>query len=170
MRRRLYFMLPDVDVACQVEDELLLARIPESKMHFLSRGGLDMRTLHTASFMQKTDFIHSLAVGATAGAATGVVMGVILYMYPEFSESLGTPLIAIMAIVGTMFGMWASSMIGISIPNTQLRRYQKEMEEGHVLLMVDVPKSRVDDISALVSKHHPNAVYHGVDTRIPAFP
>jgi len=163
-------MLPDVDVACQVEDEMLLARIPESNMYFLSRRGMDMRTLPTASFLQKTDFIHSLVVGAAAGAATGLVMGGILYMYPEFYESLGSPLIAIIAIVGTMFGMWASSMIGISTPNTQLRRYQKEMEEGHVLLMVDVPNLRVDEISAMVSKHHPDAVYHGIDARIPAFP
>jgi uncharacterized membrane protein len=170
MRRRLYFMLPDIDVACQVEDELLLARIPESRMHFLSRRGMDMRTLHTASFLQKTDFIHSIAVGAGAGAATGLVMGGILYINPEFAEALGTSLIAVMAVVGTLFGMWAASMIGISTPNIKLRKYQKAMEDGQVLLMVDIPKHRVDEISTMLSKHHPDAVYHGIDARIPAFP
>jgi hypothetical protein len=36
--------------------------------------------------------------------------------------------------------------------------------------MVDVPKERVDEITALIKSHHPEAEIRGVDTRIPAFP
>jgi len=34
MNRRLYFILPDVEISRKVEDDLLLARISEHEMHF----------------------------------------------------------------------------------------------------------------------------------------
>ena len=45
MNRRLYFILPDVKTALKVEQDLLLARIEESRMHFLAKRGTDLQTL-----------------------------------------------------------------------------------------------------------------------------
>lgn len=170
MRRRLYILLPDVDTACKVEDELLLARIPERDMHFLSKRGTNMRNLHQASVLQKTDLLHSMAIGLGAGAGAGLVMGLFAYMFPELSSRFGAGLVAIVTLVGAGFGIWASGLIGASTPNYKLKEYQKSMDEGHVLLMVDVPKHRVDEIARLVRQHHPDADYQGVDPAIPAFP
>jgi hypothetical protein len=36
--------------------------------------------------------------------------------------------------------------------------------------MVDVPKSRVDEIAELVKSHHPEAHIQGTEPVIPAFP
>jgi len=44
MERRLYFILPDVDISRQIEDDLLLARIHEEKMHFLGKRVLTTKT------------------------------------------------------------------------------------------------------------------------------
>ena len=55
MNRRLYFVLPDVATSEKVERELLLARIEEDRMHFLSRRGLDLHKLPEADTSQKTD-------------------------------------------------------------------------------------------------------------------
>jgi hypothetical protein len=37
-------------------------------------------------------------------------------------------------------------------------------------MMVDVPRDRVEEIEALVKKHHPDAECGGVEPAIPAFP
>ncbi len=58
MNRRLYFILPDVEISRKVEDDLLLARITEHQMHFLGKRGTDMQDLPEASQIQKTDIIH----------------------------------------------------------------------------------------------------------------
>jgi len=39
MRRRLYFLLPDLGSAIQTANDLLLARIEDSHMHFLAKRG-----------------------------------------------------------------------------------------------------------------------------------
>ena len=44
------------------------------------------------------------------------------------------------------------------------------MEEGHILLMVDVAKDRVDEIRRIVRQHFPEAEDYGEDHTIPAFP
>jgi hypothetical protein len=59
MRRRLYWVLPDVESAKRAADDLLLARVEDRHMHFLARPGMDLGRLHEASVLQKTDVRHA---------------------------------------------------------------------------------------------------------------
>ena len=81
---------------------------------------------------------------------------------------LGTILFT--ALFGAVFGAWASSLVGASVPNSQLRRFQPEIERGRVLMMVDVPMRRVEEITDLVARRHPEAQSGGFEPTIPAFP
>jgi hypothetical protein len=171
MNRRLYFVLPDVDTAQQVERDLLLAKIEDRHMHFLGKRGTDLKDLPEASLGQKTDLFHGMRVGLVAGGATGTCVGFILYQFPSLiGVSLDVGIVAILALVGAIFGAWVSSMIGSSTPNVRLREYEKTMEEGHILLMVDVPKERVDEVREIMRSHHPEVEDHGIDPTIPSFP
>jgi hypothetical protein len=171
VNRRLYFVLPDVDTAQQVERDLLLARIEDRHMHFLGKRGTDLKDLPEASLGQKTDLFHGMRVGLVAGGATGTCVGFILYQFPSLiGVSLDVGIAAILALVGAIFGAWVSSMIGSSTPNVRLREYEKTMEEGHILLMLDVPKERVDEVREIIRSHHPEVEDHGLDPDIPRFP
>jgi hypothetical protein len=171
VNRRLYFVLPDVDTAQQVERDLLLAKIEDRHMHFLGKRGTDLKDLPEASLGQKTDLFHGMRVGLVAGGATGTCVGFILYQFPSLiGVSLDVGIVAILALVGAIFGAWVSSMIGSSTPNVRLREYEKTMEEGHILLMLDVPKERVDEVREIIRSHHPEVEDHGLDPDIPRFP
>jgi hypothetical protein len=171
VNRRLYFVLPDVDTAQQVERDLLLAKIEDRHMHFLGKRGTDLKDLPEASLGQKTDLFHGMRVGLVAGGATGTCVGFILYQFPSLiGVSLDVGIAAILALVGAIFGAWVSSMIGSSTPNVRLREYEKTMEEGHILLMLDVPKERVDEVQGIMRSHHPEVEDHGIDPDIPRFP
>jgi len=76
----------------------------------------------------------------------------------------------VLAVLGALFGAWASSMIGISTPSSRLKRFEPAIEQGQILLMVDVPRSRVDEIEARLQGLHPEAHLEGVEPNIPAFP
>jgi hypothetical protein len=75
-----------------------------------------------------------------------------------------------MALASAGFGAWTATMIGVDVPNTRLRRFEKAIENGELLMMVDVPKDRVEEIGTLVKSHHPEADVEGTDPTIPAFP
>ena len=75
-----------------------------------------------------------------------------------------------MTLASAGFGAWTATMIGVGIPNTRLRRFEKAIEDGELLMMVDVPKGRVEEIEELIKSHHPEADIEGTDPTIPAFP
>ncbi len=170
MRRRLYFVLPDLGSAIRTANDLLLARIEDGHMHFLAKRGMSLGQLHEANFFQKTDLWHSMRLGFMLGGAVGMVAGIYMYLTPPEGTQLQLITVLIATVVGAMFGAWAASMIGISTPNVSLKRFEAELKEGHVLLMVDVTKERVEEIKELVHSNHPEASDHGLEPSIPVFP
>jgi hypothetical protein len=170
MRRRLYFVLPDLGSAIRTANDLLLARVEDRYMHFLAKRGMSLGELHEANYFQKTDLRHSMQIGFILGGCLGFLVGIYIYMTPPEGANLQLVTILIATVVGALFGAWAASMIGISTPNTALKRFEAEIGEGRVLLMVDVPKDRVGEIQELVHRSHPEASDHGLEPTIPAFP
>lgn len=172
MNRRLYFILPDVEISRKVEDDLLLARISEQQMHFLGKRGTDMQDLPEASQSQKTDIVHGFQVGMFTGALSGAIMGLIVYLMRDIiGMQMEIGIVLVLFLVGGVYGALVSGLfIGSSTPNVKLKKFQHTMEEGHILLMVDVAKDRVDEIRKIVHQHFPEAEDYGEDHTIPAFP
>lgn len=170
MRRRLYFVLPDVSSAKQTVDDLLLARIEERHMHFMAKPGTDLGDLHPASILQTSDIVHGAENGLVVGGIAGVVTGLVVLAFPPEGVSLQLVTVLLTAMFGAGFGVWVSSMIASSVPNSRLKDFEQDIASGKLLLMVDVPVTRVDDIHALLSKRHPEATHRGQEPTIPAFP
>src|SRR4030095_8816233 len=82
MRRRLYFLLPDVESARPTADARLLSRVEDRHMHFLARRGTDLAELHEAGYLIKTDCVHGAGVGLGLGALGGALLGAALVFYP----------------------------------------------------------------------------------------
>ena len=171
MRRRIYWLLPDLASARRTMDDLLLARISEPHIHFIAREEVDMSGLHPANVLQTSDVVRSAQAGLVIGGALGAVLGAIAALFfPIVGNTPEWGMIAVLAIVGAGFGAWSSSMIGISTPNNRLKRFEPAIEQGQILLMVDVPHSRVEDVEARLQALHPEAHLEGVESNIPAFP
>ena len=170
MKRRLYFLLPNHDTSEQVVNEMLIARITESNIHILAKSGADMADLPEANLLQSSDFIHSVETGAAVGGVTGILAGLAAMTFPPAGLILGGGAVLGIALAGAGVGSWASAMIGISAPNSRLKAFEKAVEEGRYLMMVDVPIKKIDSITNSVKKLHPDVVVHSCDSDIPAHP
>jgi hypothetical protein len=170
MRRRIYWLLPDLASARRTMDDLLLARIPEQHIHFMAREGMDLTGLHPANLLQTSDVVRSAQSGLVIGGAAGLVAGLLLAAFPVVAETPQVGLVAVLAMVGALVGAWSSSMIGASTPSQRLKRFEGALDQGQILLMTDVPHARVEEIEALLQKSHPEAHLEGVEPDIPAFP
>jgi hypothetical protein len=170
MRRRLYFVLPDIQCARAMLNDLLLARIECRFIHFLSKRDSLPDDLPQANVLQKTDIVHGAQMGVGIGGIVGAVAGALLVFFPPEGITLKFITILVIAIGGAVFGAWASSMVASSVPNSRLKAFERDMEAGKVLMMVDVPMSRVQEICDLISRHHPEALSGGFEPTIPAFP
>ena len=140
------------------------------RLHFLAKRGTLPSDLPEATVLQKTDVVHGAQMGLIIGAVVGALAGGLLVMFPP--EGVAPKLIAVLmiAIGGAVFGAWASSMVASSVPNSRLKGFERDIEGGKVLMMVDVPMRRVQEICELVKRRHPEALSGGIEPTIPAFP
>ena len=168
--RRIYFLLPNVDVARKVVDELLLARIDEHHIHVIAKEDTPMEDLPEASLTQKSDVVPALERGIAAGGVTGILAGVVAVTFPPVGLTLGGGAVLAMALVGTGLGAFMSTMIGVSTPNTRHKQFEDAVNKGEILMLVDVPKTRVDEIETMVKQHHSDADIKGTEPTIPVFP
>lgn len=170
MRRRLYFVLPDVESARKMMEEMLLARIDEGHIHFLAKRGTLPDDLPEATIFQKTDIVHGASRGMAIGGIGGIAIGTFLVFFPPTGVTLQLGAILITAILGVFFGTWVSSMVGTQVENSVLKPFHDAIEEGKVLMMVDVPLGKVKAINELIQQRHPEAASGGSEPTIPAFP
>ena len=170
MKRRIYFLLPDINNAKIVHNELLLARVEERNMHVLARDDISLVGLPEASILEKSDLIHGLQLGFIVGGFTGITLAMTAYLSGMIVPGWET--ISMTGIIGgcAFVGSWTSSMVAISIQNTRLKEFMKDVNSGQILYMVDVPVNRIDEITNLVCLKHPEVTNRGIDHTIPAFP
>jgi len=171
MRKRIYWLLPDVASARRTMDDMLLARIDERHMHFVGREDIRLFGLHAANFLQTSDVVRAAQMGALIGAVLGSAAGIgVAWYLPVAGEPPQWGLVVVLAMVGVVFGAWVSSMIGVSIPSQRLRRFERAIQQGQILLMLDAPEGRVEEIESRLQVLHPEAHLEGVEPNIPAFP
>jgi hypothetical protein len=163
-------MVPDIDTANTVVDELLLKRVDDHHIHVVAKEGTPMGDLPEANLLQKSDFIPAMERGLAVGGITGVLAGIAAVTFPPAGLVLGGGAILGASLAGAGFGAWISGMIGMDVPNSQIEKFKAAIENGEVLMMVDIPKTRVEEIEALIQQHHPDADMGGTEPHIPAFP
>jgi hypothetical protein len=170
MKRRLYFLLPDVECATRTADDLLLARVEDRHMHCLAKRGTELGALHEASYLIKTDLMRGAGIGLFCGALGGVILGYMIVNHPPEGTHPGLAAAVIAAIVGALLGVWMGSMAATAVPNSRLKQFENDIARGKVLMIVDVPYEKVDRIRDIVAARHPEVVAMAQETRYPAFP
>jgi hypothetical protein len=168
--RRLYFLVPDVELTSDIVDALLVARVPESRIHVVAREGTPLGNLPEAGLAQKSDLIPAIERGIGLGGATGTVAGLIAIAIPGGAVISAGALVLALALAGGTAGAWISSMVGVSVDSPRLKPFEQAIARGELLMMVDVPKERVAEIEHTVCALHPQARPEGIEPDIPAFP
>jgi hypothetical protein len=120
--------------------------------------------------LQKTDLVHGAQMGVVIGGVVGAAAGALLVFFPPEGATLALVTVLVVAIGGALFGAWASSMVASSVPNSRLKQFERDMAEGKVLMMVDVPMRRVQEVCDAIKRRHPEAASGGFEPTIPAFP
>jgi hypothetical protein len=171
VRHRLYYLLPDVAAARAAMDELLLARIEARHIRFMTGGPSLPPDLPEASLLQRTDIVRGAEMGMAAGAALGLLAGIgLLYYFDIDRAGMEAAVVVIATLLGMLFGAWASSMQGASLPNSRLSAFAPELETGSILLIADVPSGMVEKLEITMNERHPEMRFKGEESHIPTFP
>jgi len=155
--RRLYTLLPDLQSCHGLVDELCSAGIPDTHLHVVAASDQVLEGLPEATVWQKTELAHGLEIGVGLGGAAGLLAGLLALSFPPAGLVVGGAAVMASTAAGAGFGALASAMMKGHEHNHRLHDYQPEIEAGKVLLMVDVPRSSVDQTRDSILRHHPQA-------------
>lgn len=168
--RRLYFLVPDVTSGKKVVDALLLKRIEWKHIHVIAKRGTALEDLPEASFLQKSDVLPAIERAVPMGGATGMLCGLVaLALEPHLVIAGGAILLA-SSLTGVGVGAWLGGMIGLNVGSTRLKQFEDAIESGKLLVIADVPLTRVDEITEQIKKTVPGADPEGTEPHVPAFP
>src|SRR3569832_2958239 len=119
MRHRLYYLLPDVESARRALDDLLLNRIEERHVHFMTGGAPHPPDLPEANFLHKTDVINGAESGMLAGSILGLAFGFLLVSYFDLAASEAVVIVS-STLIGLLFGGWVVCLVVVVLPNSRL--------------------------------------------------
>lgn len=152
MNRRIYFLSPDVGHAQSVVAELEQVGVTREHIHSIARAGVDIGSLPAATKEQKRDKVwfvdrlfwwSDLLLFTLALAAMTLMLYLGLYTWAFIAFLL----MVVLFVIGEVFA--------IKVPHVHLTEVKGALARGDILLMVDIPKQRVHEINAMVSRHHP---------------
>lgn len=158
MRRRLYFMLPDVVHCKELVTSLRKVGLVDRDIHVVARSDIPLDGLHQASALQKTDLAYGLELGAGVGGIAGMFGGLLAITFPPAGVVLGGGAVLLATtIAGAGFGTMVSALVARDMPNHELEAFENRIAEGEILLILAIQTSRLQEICRLVRITHPEA-------------
>lgn len=163
--RRIYFLVPDIKTTHKIVDELRSEGIEERHIHILAKRDTPLEDLPEAGVTIKTDFIPAVERGVALGGTTGLLAGLVALRFAGFSIAGGPILGIIMA--GATVGSLMGGLSGLGAGNSRLQQFEDAIEKGELLMLLDIPKDKIDEISKAITKHHSNAEFKGIEPILP---
>ena len=168
MKRRLYFLLPDAGHAESVLTELQAAGIERKFMHAIAGRDADLEDLPVATQQQRTDVaarIERYLWGGNLGVFFLAMLALLVLVVLQVNGYW------LLLPAGIMLVAFIAGLEFVThVPNVHLEEFRDALRHREILLMIDVPVTRVARVEELVHRHHPGAVAGGVGWSVTALP
>jgi hypothetical protein len=164
MNLRLFFLFPDREHALRAVNDLGRNGLDTDCIHTLARPGVSLHGLPESNRRQRADAagrIEFWAWRANLAVFFLAALALALMVFQQAGLWLLLPLMVMVVsfVLGERF---------THIPNTHLDEFRDALEHGEILLMIDTPTQRVDEIEYRMHRHHPEAVPGGSSWTLPA--
>jgi len=167
--KRLCFLSPDVEHATAVVQDLKEDGIEEKHIYAIARSDVPMEQLPDGG-PDDNDFLPAFERGVALGGATGVFLGLLALAFPPAGFVVGGGGVALLGMMSASVGGLLTGMAGASFSSTRLKRFEGEIENGKILIMVDVSLDRVQHVNELIRSHDPEVEIEGIEPPAPIVP
>ncbi len=122
-----------------------------SAVHSLEKAKGYTENLDEASVFERTNLKMAICRGALIGFCMAVLTSIFLSLQHEFSHVFFSSETLLMVFLFMVFGVWVSTLIGISEPNKKLKRFVGHIDRGNVLVIIKAPRRMLSYIRSLSS-------------------
>lgn len=162
MNRRLYFLFPSPRQTLGAVDDLVRSGISLRHMYALARDGVDLTGLPSNT----SNPCHGLRKRLSWKLwRSELIIFALAFNWLLAAMFMGSWLSASLALLILLLTFASSAFYAIHAPEQTIDRHRAALAHNEVMLMVDVPRSRVTQAKELVHRYHPVAKHSG-NTRI----
>ncbi|MEM6641328.1 MAG: hypothetical protein AAF610_15675 [Pseudomonadota bacterium] len=156
--KRMYFLVPDERTAEHVVQSVS-PPVAKDDIHVIASNEQHTlkESLPDAAPSERTDVLPAAKSGVVAGAAGGLFAGLVaLTLGP--AGAIGTSLfLAGSAASGAALGGFSASLVGIGFPNSDLEPFERAIQRGEILMLIDVDDDSEAELMASVGRILPDA-------------
>ena len=158
MFRRLNFLLPDIDHAKNVVNELHELGVKDKQIHTLYRHDSPAASLYPASKNLRGDKAEQLENKLWNGNLVFFFIFLVLFIATLITENY---LFAIGCLGLMIISFAVGNFFARHIPHVHLNQFKNALSHNELLLMVDIPDSQLGNIEDNIHRHHPYAIDGG---------
>lgn len=160
----LYCLAPDMDRTKSVISELKELGVTEDNIYVVAKDhkAVQMEHLHEAELDDTTDLFDSFKRGLLIGGALGMFGGFVLAMMVPENVVSDFQAFALIALLGAALGAWVSAMIGVSVIQPEIEKYEQAIDDGSLLIMADVPADDEHSVRQSIKSHHPDVLVEAI--------
>lgn len=121
-----------------VKEGMKIARqsgIAHGDISLIARDDIELETIPEERKVVTNDFYPAAARGAAIGGASGLLAGLVAVAIAPIGLTLAGA--GAMALIGASMGAWASALAGSAVPDPVRRKFEGEIKEGRILLVLD---------------------------------
>ena len=159
MYRRLYFVLPDEAHALQVMQDIEALGVDHGHIHAVPGHGITLSQLPPATARQRRDVAGRAEKIAWAANLIVFFLALIGLIQALARNSMLWSVVALLVAAATLS---AGALFAARVPDTHLDELRGALSHCDIVLMVDVPKTRVHEIEEVVERRHPEVTAGGV--------
>jgi len=160
MTTRLYFLVPDETSAAKITQAVRAQNIKEDNIYAVAKEEKYplQEGVPEAGLVQQSDLVNSAKRGATIGGTVGLFAGLTAVVLTPMGLIAAGGAVLGAGMAGATAGTWTSTMIGVSVPNSDLSEFQDAIDEGQIMMLVDVEDDLADFIKKQVLSAYPGVV------------
>jgi hypothetical protein len=156
--RHFYILMHDVKIIGSFIKTLRKMGVARDDVHVVRKDDhrRELYQIADLSIFETTDLVPSLLRGALLG---GLVVFVTTSLFIRFNMDFNIQkekLLLMLCLIGTMLGAWASSLIGISVINPEIKKIEEGIDRGEVMVLIDVSNEKEIDLLNYIKSNYPN--------------
>ena len=159
MERRLYFLFPRPTNARRAVAELREAGIPRADIHLVARDCKELEGMPVATEAQQADRVwrvETLYWNINLVVFFAALAALALALWADHGEA------TLAALAVMLLTFVTGERFAVRVPHAHLAEQRVPLRHGEVVVMVDVPASRVHEIEQLIERLHPEVGIGGV--------
>jgi hypothetical protein len=160
--KRLCFLSPDLHHARNVVEDLKSSGISEKHIYAIAKKGIEFGDLPDAG-PEGDDFLAAYERGIALGGTAGFLVGLTALAFPPTGIIVGGGLVLLLGLWGAGVGGMLTGMAGAAFSSSRLKKFESALDEGQILVMVDVPKNDIKKFEDLIKRLDPGVSVEGVE-------